>query len=364
MAKKGAKHSAKKAADVKPVSKQNRFQSFFTSLFVAALAVGAALVLYRWAGERAAERVDEFAGHDYPFELRDLPGRGKGLIATRLIKEGDRIITEAPLFALSTQVKAAPEKILADALAKIPADARARYMRLGNAGLHADARVSIFQTNAVALGSRGAGVCPTFARLNHACLGAFNVVYSWQEETGVIVVHAVKDIKPGEELLTTYTDTLRPRGDRQWYLQKTYNFTCACASCSRSDAENDASDLRMHEHQRLMERFASWARGEINGSEATAAGRRIWDIRYNQERYPSTKGQLLADLAQIAAAHSSLDATMQWTEAAAKFFKIELGNDSQRWKEMVSVLSFGPSSHPHWGTREKEAIQGPGYGAF
>lgn len=59
----------------------------------------------------------------------------------------------------------------------------------------------------------------------------------------------------------------------------------------------------MHEHQRLMERFASWARGEIGGAEATRAGRRIYDIRYNEEGYTSTRGQLLADLAQVAAAH-------------------------------------------------------------
>lgn len=83
-------------------------------------------------------------------------------------------------------MKAAPEVIIEEQLAALaPADRR-RYMRLGDAGLHADARVSIFQTNAVALGARGAGVCPTFARLNHGCLGAFNAVYSWQEDQGVI----------------------------------------------------------------------------------------------------------------------------------------------------------------------------------
>lgn len=57
-------------------------------MFVGLLAVAAALVLYRWTGDRADERAaaDEFAQLDYPFALRDLPGRGKGLIATRHIK--------------------------------------------------------------------------------------------------------------------------------------------------------------------------------------------------------------------------------------------------------------------------------------
>ncbi|KZV87006.1 SET domain-containing protein [Exidia glandulosa HHB12029] len=366
MSKKSSKAKTANGSVAKPVNKQASFRSTINNILVGILAIAAALVLYRWSGSRADElaAANEIAGHDYPFELRDLPGKGKGLIATRHIKEGDRIITEAPLFTLNTKVKAAPEVILEEQLSELSVEDRKRYMRLGNAGLHADPRVSIFQTNAVALGSRGAGVCPTFARLNHGCLSAFNVVYSWQEDTGNIVVHATKDIKPGEELLTTYTDTLRPRGDRQWYLQKTYNFTCTCSACSRSEAENDASDARLREHQQLMERFASWGRGEINGVEATKAGRRIYDIRYNEEKYTSMRGQLLADLAHVAAAHHNADATLQWTEGALKYFKLELGSDSQRWKEMIKIVTFGATAHPQWGKRVKEHIDGPGYGAF
>jgi hypothetical protein len=32
-----------------------------------------------------------------PFEVQDLPGRGKGLIATRVIEPGERLTTEKPL---------------------------------------------------------------------------------------------------------------------------------------------------------------------------------------------------------------------------------------------------------------------------
>jgi hypothetical protein len=72
----------------------------------------------------------------------------------------------------------------------------------------------IFRTNAVALGLN-AGVFPMMARLNHGCSGAPNAVYSWREREGVLVVYALKDIKSGEELLTTYLGTRQTRDERR-----------------------------------------------------------------------------------------------------------------------------------------------------
>lgn len=74
--------------------------------------------------------------------------------------------------------------------------------------------LAIFQTNAVGAGSN-VGLFPTMARLNHGCSGAFNSVYSWREREGVLVVHALKDIPKGEELLTAYFRTLQPRDERR-----------------------------------------------------------------------------------------------------------------------------------------------------
>jgi len=74
--------------------------------------------------------------------------------------------------------------------------------------------LAIFQTNAVAAGPN-VGLFPTMARLNHGCSRAFNSVYSWREREGVLVVHALKDIKKGEELLTAYFKTQQSRDERR-----------------------------------------------------------------------------------------------------------------------------------------------------
>jgi hypothetical protein len=46
--------------------------------------------------------------------------------------------------------------------------------------------LSIFQTNAIGAGPGKVGIYPRTARLNHGCVGAFNSVYSWREEEGVL----------------------------------------------------------------------------------------------------------------------------------------------------------------------------------
>ena len=75
-------------------------------------------------------------------------------------------------------------------------------------------QLAIFETNSVAAGS-SVGLFPTMARLNHGCSGAFNSVYSWREREAVLVVHALKDIKKGDELLTAYFGTRQDRDERR-----------------------------------------------------------------------------------------------------------------------------------------------------
>jgi hypothetical protein len=58
--------------------------------------------------------------------------------------------------------------------------------------------LAIFQTNTVSAGDNSAGIFPRMARLNHGCSFTFNAVYSWREDEGVLMVHALKAIKAGE----------------------------------------------------------------------------------------------------------------------------------------------------------------------
>jgi hypothetical protein len=83
----------------------------------------------------------------------------------------------------------------------------------------AQVALAITQTNGIAAGVRGVGVFPNVSRMNHGCSSAFNAVYSWREKEQKMVVHAIRPIKQGQEILTAYFDTRRPRDERR-FVQK------------------------------------------------------------------------------------------------------------------------------------------------
>jgi hypothetical protein len=103
---------------------------------------------------------------------------------------------------------------------------------------------SIFWTNAAHVGN-GSAVFSTFARMNHACAKAFNVIYHWRPNEGVLVLQALKDIREGEvsrdfrsedlivlieplqELLTSYIDSKNTREERRFASANRFVlFTC------------------------------------------------------------------------------------------------------------------------------------------
>ena len=79
----------------------------------------------------------------------------------------------------------------------------------------AQVALAITQTNGIAAGVRGVGVFPNISRMNHGCSSAFNAVYSWREREQKMVVYAIRPIKQGQEILTAYFDTRRPRRERR-----------------------------------------------------------------------------------------------------------------------------------------------------
>ena len=87
--------------------------------------------------------------------------------------------------------------------------------------------LSIFETNSFAAGA-GAAVIATAARMNHSCTP--NVYHCWNAATGHLTVHAIRDLKAGEEILTCYINVCYYSEARQKQLDR-YGFICDCAAC-------------------------------------------------------------------------------------------------------------------------------------
>ena len=79
----------------------------------------------------------------------------------------------------------------------------------------AQVALAITQTNGIAAGVRGVGVFPNVSRMNHGCSSAFNAVYSWREKEQKMAVYVIRPVKQGQEILTAYFDTRRPRDERR-----------------------------------------------------------------------------------------------------------------------------------------------------
>ncbi|KAF8666696.1 GTP binding [Rhizoctonia solani] len=246
-----------------------------------------------------------------PFDVVDIPGRGKGVIANRDIKQGELLIREKPLFIVPTRPGVDPSQLIGGIVDALPSTDKAVFLALSYAKPNVSAQdipFEIFQTNAISAGQRGTGLFPRTARLNHGCSRAFGAVYSWRDAEGVL-------------------------------------------------EESAASDRRLGQMADAYSMFSLWGSDNIKGTEAIKTAKKIWSIG-ETEGYISERGQLAADAAHVAAAHGDAKSARQWATLANKWYGIELGADSRQCKAAQAIV-HSPSSHAAWGTRSAGHVGGP-----
>ncbi|KAJ7164686.1 hypothetical protein C8R43DRAFT_988014 [Mycena crocata] len=300
-----------------------------------------------------------------PFVVSDLPGKGKGLVATRDIKQGELVIQESPLFTVPKSTSESPAGLISRLLSNVAPTDRNAFLNLSYIhfpeGLDPDSHpdevaLAIFETNAVAAGD-GVGIFPRMARLNHGCSSAFNVVYTWRQREQALFVYALRNIRKGQELLTTYTDTKRTRKERREFLSQQYGFWCTCAVCSLDAHASKASDRRLTTISHHYGHLATWGNKQITGAEAIGTINKIWKLE-DEEGYWSERGRLAADGAWIAAAHSDASAAQSWAQLAVKWYTFELGADSELTLD-VRNTAMNPELHSAWGSREPSVVGSP-----
>ncbi|KAJ6512016.1 hypothetical protein C8R47DRAFT_1093165 [Mycena vitilis] len=345
-------------------SPASRSRPLWLGIIISAAVAG--LALYLAYGHTPSESsIDESRILLEPYVVADLPGKGKGLVATRDIEPGELVLQESPLFTVPPSVHGSPVALVWRLLHEAPPAGRAAFGNLSYVhfpeGMDPEAHpeeiaLAIFQTNAVAAGDR-VGIFPRMARLNHGCSSAFNVVYTWREREQQLFIYALRNISKGQELLTTYTDTKRTRKERREFLSEHYGFQCTCAVCSLDSAASAASDKRLVTISHYYGHVAAWGNNAINGAEAISTINKIWQLE-DEEGYWSERGRLAADGAWIAASHSDASAARQWAQLAIKWYTRELGADSDLVAD-VRRTAQNPSVHPAWASRESLTVGPP-----
>jgi hypothetical protein len=208
------------------------------------------------------------------YQVRPVPGKGMGMFAARDIAKGTRILRESPMYVLrkekdgssdlhqvplayqrfSPQDKAlyltlahTPNPVRDAEIAKIIKDLRSKYPdKVSTLSVRHQLEVmSILETNSFEITEGGAmfgsAVIPEASRMNHSCTP--NVYHCWNETINQLTVHAIRDIKAGEEILTCYINVCGKTTDRQSKLAR-WGFTCDCAACDQSTPYGQASELR------------------------------------------------------------------------------------------------------------------------
>lgn len=155
------------------------------------------------------------------------------MFAVQEIPKGTRILAEKPFFTLATR----PEISLTDpkaanditrAFARLSTSDERKFSTLHCPDINDRSEiVSIYEANNFDMGA-GTGMCQDASRINHSCI--LNAHFSWNGNIERETVHAVKDIRRGEEITISYLPAICTLKKRQMQL-KPYVFACDCPAC-------------------------------------------------------------------------------------------------------------------------------------
>ncbi|KAK5662503.1 hypothetical protein OQA88_8415 [Cercophora sp. LCS_1] len=197
-----------------------------------------------------------------PFRVEDIPGKGKGVVATKKI-EKDKVIMIDHVAVLSTAEYSADvtqeevRELLFEAVERLSAPERVR----GLSGRGRDRRgfllskeEDVLSTNSFELPVAGwgyMGLFPELSRVNHACRPNAHVHFS--EASLAITVWSARDIEPGEEITISYSAVDLTYAERQKTLADIWGFNCTCSLCTADKKVRDESDARRLKYRNVKD---------------------------------------------------------------------------------------------------------------
>lgn len=284
------------------------------------------------------------------FEVKEIPEKGKGLVARSDIAEGTRILCEKRLFTVRSR---ALEEVQRDIAAKIQALSREeqrQFFSLHNNFLGRFALAGIVKTNALPCGpdSPVGGVYLTACRINHSCLP--NCHHNWNPDARHETIHAIRPIAAGEEITISYENG-RPSAARRAFLSVSFGFDCECTKCSVDKPEREAGDARRILIERLDEAIGDPSRMMSRPVESLRDCHKL--IQVLGEEFEGYAGALNArvyyDAFQVCIAHGDQARASVMAERAYKFRVACEGEDSPETKK-VKGLSIKPADHASFGS--------------
>ncbi|KAG5934512.1 hypothetical protein E4U60_003810 [Claviceps pazoutovae] len=307
---------------------------------------------------------------DSMYALQEIPGKGKGLVATRHIPKGTRILCEEPLFAIPNVMDLEKRcRFICQQVDSLSNEQRQAFLSMHNIHPFNDTEerdIGIFETNSLPAG--GMPIPHTRAifleacRINHDCKS--NAIYDWNTHIKRNTVHAVRDINEGEEITVSYVVILKTRESRQRTLKNTYHFTCRCSLCSLPNEQSQERDRKIAQIVRLGEFYVP----KSTNSPPQALGYVDAQARLYNELYQEDCGHPYSYqyAVMIARAHGDLARIRVFAQRVVRSFVTILGTDSTESIQYANMAK-NPASEPkllssstRWKTSVNDIPQGLG----
>ncbi|KHN96200.1 SET domain-containing protein 5 [Metarhizium album ARSEF 1941] len=187
------------------------------------------------------------------YQIRDVPGKGRGLIATHFIPRGTRILSGKPTITVPEQyVKLDEYKQIAALISEhvdtLNESQRQEFLALNTTHISSDEaqrRFEIFRTRSLPASDGHAAIFLHACRISHSCDN--NAQKNWSENIKRHTVHARRDIEKGEEITIYYMGVRRKREIRRQHLQTHFGFICSCGLCSLTPDLGRESDTTLEQ---------------------------------------------------------------------------------------------------------------------
>lgn len=222
---------------------------------------------------------------------KDIPGKGRGFVATRPIHRGEQIMAYTPALILQRGFfdekdgdgvsRADQLGVLRDAVSRLPTATRVAFWKqLGQTHQPGDDDIlDVIMNNSFNLPLTGTadrfiGNFPEVSMYNHDCRPsvAFHLDGGVVHRTQAV---AQPVMAPGEELAISYVDSFRARSVRRERTRRNWGFACACAQCRLPEALANASDHRLWRIYEVENALALTPTTLVKGGEGGGGGNKF-----------------------------------------------------------------------------------------
>lgn len=287
------------------------------------------------------------------FETKVIPGKGRGLVATKSLHRGERIMAHTPAMVISRRFiddlhKHEQLRLLLNGITQLPPSTRkAFWKQMGQTDGDDQHAVDIIMNNSFDMRLADGhffGNFPEVSMYNHDCRP--NVAFHM--DAGLIhYTHAVKDVPAGGELAISYVDSFRVRSVRRDRAQRNWGFACSCSMCSLPGPLANASDNRLWRIYEVENRIGDFGAGTKVGTDAVE----LLLSLYRQERLLESHGASVYGLAALN--YNGFGKGELATKYALLALEAHLLEGGPRAKGVQNMLDLLDEPERHWSWRKR-----------